>query len=87
MTEKREKREFTDEFKNQMVQLYNNGKGRTEIAREYDLTPSALNNWIKGISGSYFCRLPKSTDSALHHPSNSLQYPVCRIQRHQTIDS
>ncbi|KXL52253.1 transposase [Anaerotignum neopropionicum] len=47
MTEKRTKREFTDEFKHQMVQLYNNGKGRMEIAREYDLTPSALNNCIK----------------------------------------
>jgi len=52
MTEKRTKREFTDEFKHQMVQLYNSGKGRTEIAREYDLTPSALNNWIKRINAT-----------------------------------
>jgi transposase len=60
MTEKRIKREFTDEFKNQMVQLYNNGKGRTEIAREYELTPSALNNWIKRINAT---GSPKESDN------------------------
>ena len=47
MTLRREKREFTDEFKEQMVKLFNSGKLRSEIAREYDLTPSALNNWIR----------------------------------------
>jgi len=47
MTNKRAKRKFTDEFKHQMVQLYNSGKDRAEIARVYDLTPSALNNWLK----------------------------------------
>ncbi len=41
---RRERREFTEEFKLQMVQLYNNGKARSEIIREYDLTPSAFNN-------------------------------------------
>lgn len=30
-----------------MVQLYNNGKSRSEIIKEYDLTPSAFNNWVK----------------------------------------
>ena len=44
---RRERREFTEEFKLQMVQLYNNGKARSEIIREYDLTPSAFNNWVK----------------------------------------
>lgn len=39
MTEKRERREFTEEFKHQMEQLYNSGKPRAEIAREYDLAP------------------------------------------------
>ncbi len=52
MTEKRRKREFTDEFKNQMVQLFNSGKPRGEILREYDLTPSALNNWITRINAT-----------------------------------
>ena len=42
----RERRTFTEEFKHQMVQLYENGKPRKEIIREYDLTPSALDKWI-----------------------------------------
>ena len=50
MTEKRSKREYTDEFKNQMVQLFNSGKPRGEILREYELTPSAFNNWINRIN-------------------------------------
>lgn len=52
MTERRSKREFTDEFKNQMVKLYNSGKPKAEIVREYDLTPSALNSWIKRINAT-----------------------------------
>ena len=41
------RREYTDEFKNQMVQLYVNGKARSEIIREYDLTESAFDRWVK----------------------------------------
>ena len=52
MTKKRERREFTEEFKRQMVQLYNSGKPRAGIAREYDLTPSALNRWIERINAT-----------------------------------
>ena len=44
---RRERRDFTDEFKQQMVQLYLNGKRKADIVREYDLTPSSLNRWIK----------------------------------------
>lgn len=43
----RERRTFSSEFKLQMVRLYENGKPRNEIVREYDLTPSALEKWIK----------------------------------------
>jgi len=50
MTERREKRVYTEEFKQQLVQLYNNGKAREEIIREYDLTPSALGQWISRIN-------------------------------------
>ena len=50
MAEKRERREYTEKFKRQMIQLYNSGKPRGEIIREYDLTPSALNRWIERIN-------------------------------------
>ncbi len=44
---RRKRREYTDEFKNQMVQLCLSGKPRSEIIREYDLTESAFDRWIK----------------------------------------
>ncbi len=44
---KRERRIYTDEFKAQMVKLYENGKSKKDIIREYDLTPTAFNTWIK----------------------------------------
>ena len=53
--EKRPRRTFTEEFKKQMVDLYNTGKPRTEIAKEYDLSPSALDRWI--------CRINKTGSS------------------------
>ena len=44
---KQQRRNFTAEFKKQMVQLYENGKSRADIVKEYDLTASALDRWIK----------------------------------------
>lgn len=37
---KRERRIFTEDFKLQMVLLYNNGKSPSEILKEYNLTRS-----------------------------------------------
>lgn len=47
---RRERRQYTDEFKNQMVQLYLNGKSRSEIIKEYDLTATAFDRWVKQSS-------------------------------------
>jgi transposase len=44
---KRERRVYTPEFKLQMVQLFLNGKPKAEIVREYELTASAFDKWIK----------------------------------------
>ncbi len=44
---RRERRDFTDEFKTQMVQLHLNGKPKYEIIKEYNLTPSSFNRWVK----------------------------------------
>lgn len=38
----RDRRNYTDEFKQKMVKLYNSLKPRAELVREYELTPSAL---------------------------------------------
>lgn len=46
MTKRRTRRTFTPEFKNQMVQLSQNGKSKSDLLREYNLTSSALDRWI-----------------------------------------
>lgn len=43
----RERRTYNDEFKQKIVELYNNGKPRAELVCEYELTPSALSSWIQ----------------------------------------
>ena len=37
------------------MKLYENGKSRSDISKEYDITPSALDRWIKNYreSGSF----------------------------------
>ncbi|MEH7452819.1 IS3 family transposase [Gottfriedia acidiceleris] len=52
---KRVRRTFTEEFKQQIVQLHQNGKPRKDIIREYDLTPSTLDRWVSQVqkSGSF----------------------------------
>jgi transposase len=52
---KKARRTFTSEFKQQIVQLYLNGKPRKDIIREYDLTPSSLDKWVSQsqTSGSF----------------------------------
>jgi len=56
MTQKRRKRRsFTEKFKKQMVELVKSGKSKSEVIREYDLTPSSLHKWVKqyDTSGSF----------------------------------
>lgn len=43
----RTRKTLTPEFKLQMVRLFENGKSKSEIVREYDLTASALDKWVK----------------------------------------
>lgn len=52
MSTRHERRTFSEDFKKQMVQLYNIGKPRTEIIREYNLTASAFDKWVKRINAS-----------------------------------
>ena len=52
---RRTRRTFTEEFKQQMVNLFLSGKPRSEILQEYDLTPSSFDKWLKQskTSGSF----------------------------------
>ena len=44
---KRTRRTFSQEFKQQIVNLYLAGKPRVEIIREYELRASAFDEWVK----------------------------------------
>ena len=50
MSTKRERRTFSDEFKSQIVQLFNAGKSRSDICREYEISPTVVDRWIKRIN-------------------------------------
>ena len=52
MPDQKHPRHFTDEFKRQMVELYESGKPRREIEREYDLGKSTLGRWIDAYEAS-----------------------------------
>lgn len=60
----RQRRTFTSGFKLQLVKLYENGKSRADIAREYDITPSALDHWIKNHqeTGSFVAKDNRSEE-------------------------
>ena len=42
----RQRRTFTSEFKQQLVDLYRSGKRKCDIVREYDIASSLLDKWI-----------------------------------------
>ena len=56
MAERRARRAYSEEqkkqLKKQLVELFNHGKPRSEIIREYDLTASAFDKWVKRINAT-----------------------------------
>ena len=52
MADPKHPRHFTDEFKRQIVELYNSGKPPREIMAEYDLGRSTLRRWINSINAT-----------------------------------
>lgn len=49
---KRNRRSFTDEFKEQIVKLYQSGKKVTEISRDYEMSEQQIYRWIREYEGS-----------------------------------
>ena len=50
---RRSRRRFTDEFKEQAARLVlDEGKSVSAVARELDLVPSALGNWVKQVEAN-----------------------------------
>lgn len=50
MTKRRARREYSEAQKKQLVELYNHGKPRCEIIREYELSSSSFNRWVQRIN-------------------------------------
>ena len=44
---RRTRRHFSDDFKQQIVDLHKAGKKRSEIIKQYDLTPSTFDKWVR----------------------------------------
>lgn len=57
MQGRRPMRQYSEEFKHQMVGLYHAGKPAAEICREYELTRSAFRNWVKRIDATGSSRI------------------------------
>lgn len=49
------RRYFTDEFKQQIVDFHKTGMKRSELIKEYELTPSTFDKWVKQVrtTGSF----------------------------------
>ena len=43
---------YTEEFKKQIVALKENGKSTVHISKEYDVSKSTINKWVKDYSTS-----------------------------------
>ena len=52
MADPKHPRHFTDDFKRQIVSLYNAGKPPGEIMRGYDLGSTTLRRWIDSINAT-----------------------------------
>ena len=52
MADPKHPRKFSEEFKRQIVQLYDNGKSPSEIRAEYDIGSSTLHRWVRAIHES-----------------------------------
>lgn len=52
VVKKRKRRSYTSTFKKQIVQLYQNGKTKTDIANEYDIHISIITRWINQYNNS-----------------------------------
>ncbi len=46
---------FTDDFKQQIVDLHNAGMKRSDLIKEYELTPSTFDKWVRQakLTGSF----------------------------------
>jgi len=46
------KKQYDDEFKRHIVELYESGQTKASLAKEYGLAPTSVNNWISFYQNS-----------------------------------
>ncbi|MGN8940949.1 transposase [Collinsella bouchesdurhonensis] len=74
-------RHFTDEFKRQIVDLYNAGKPKREIMDEYDLGKSTVERWIKSINATGSSRAADSRTESTPIPLTPSTPPSGGLRR------
>ena len=52
MADPKHPRHFTDDFKRRIVGLVNAGKPKSDAMREYDLSKSTVDGWVRAISAT-----------------------------------
>lgn len=70
MRDARHPRTFTEEFKRQIVDLYNNGKRVSEIEAEYDLSHSTVHRWVRQINS---CGSTRAADNRTPEESRIME--------------
>ena len=45
-----QKNDYNEDFKKSIVSLYHNGKIQTQLSKEYGISLSAINKWVKRYS-------------------------------------
>ena len=68
------RRHFTDDFKQQIVDLHNAEMKRSELIKEYELTPSTFDKWVRQakLTGSF-----KSVDNMTDEQRELIQLRKC----------
>ena len=55
---------FSQEFKDQIVELHRRGRTAAEIGKEFDLSPTSVTNWVRAADREELRREARAGDGA-----------------------
>jgi transposase len=55
---------FSQEFKDQIVELHRRGRTAAEIGKEFDLSPTSVTNWVRAADRADLRREARASDGA-----------------------
>jgi transposase len=67
-------REFSQEFKDQVVELYRRGRTFKELAAEFDLSATTISNWVRVAD-------KRNAESPLKEPGESDKAKIARLEQ------